>query len=133
MISREKHPGSFDIVHKPGWGPPILKDVKAYSAIGVDIGVKHFRDKSYSGRFVWVLLGELDCQLKRPILKRGVMWSKDNCIPEHDVVVTGGSTYTCRGILLETLEIPHQSPTGGCRHPHFCSLSLVEVNQAIKA
>ena len=76
----------------------------------IDVGVEHFWDKPHSGRFVWVLLCELNCQLKRPILlnvlnknnlyatlyylKGGIMWSKDNSIPKHDVVVTGGATYT---------------------------------------
>ena len=46
-------------------------------------------------------------------------WTND----ENTFQILLNGQLTCRGILLETLEIPHQSPTGGCRHPHFCSLS----------
>ena len=69
------------------------------------------------------------------------MWAKNHCIPEHDVVVTRCSTnswqnnlvkessreqeLTCWGILLQPLEVPHQSPPGGCRHSYFRTFSEI--------
>ena len=47
-------------------------------------------------------------------------WSKDNGIPEHDVVGARSSRDATWGIALETLKVLHETATGGGRHCGWC-------------
>jgi len=40
-----------------------------------------------------------------------------NSIPQHDIVVLWSTTNSCRWVLLQPLEIPHQSLPRWSRHP----------------
>ena len=50
------------------------------------------------------------------------MGSEYDGIPQHDVVVSGDSADARGGILLETLEVPHQTASGRRRHLSTCRL-----------
>ena len=43
---------------------------------------------------------------------------KYHSIPEHYIIVLGGTADTCRGVLLQSLKVPHQSLPCRSRHPH---------------
>ena len=38
----------------------------------------------------------------------GIVWTKDDCVPLHDVVGIGRPVDTLRGVLLQPFEVPHQ-------------------------
>ncbi len=95
---------------------PVLQDVEADSAVGVDVGVKHLGEELDDGRLVGVLLAELHGELEGPVLEGGVVRAEDDGVPQHDVVLARGARHPRGGVLLQALEVAHQSAAGGGRH-----------------
>ncbi len=66
----------------------ILEDVQTYSAVGVDVGMEHFRLEDDVGGFVRVFLGELDLELEKSPLPWSAFDALDDRLPvEHVVLV----------------------------------------------
>jgi len=108
--------GRQDGGHVVRGAPPVLKDVQADASVCVDVWMKHFADKSDCWWFVWILFGKTDCKLESPVFEWGFMWPEDDSVPQHDVVVSGGTADASRGVLLEPLEVTHQPSSCWSRH-----------------
>lgn len=103
-----------------GGTPTVLEDVQTYTAIRVDIWMKHLWHKSYCGGFVGVFFCELYNKLKCTILKGSSFRAKYDSIPHHDVVFRWSAANTGWRILLQSFKISHQSPSGRCWHGFTC-------------
>jgi len=66
--------------------PSVLKNVKTKLAVGVDVGVEHPRQEFDGGRLVRIGFVACSEKLESAIFKKGIAWTKDNGVPEHDVV-----------------------------------------------
>ena len=95
---------------------PVLQNVETDSSVGVDVGVKHFRDEFDHGRLVGVLLAELEGQLEGAVLEGGVVGPEDDGVPQHDVVLPGRAGHARGRVLLEALEVAHEASAGGRGH-----------------
>ena len=81
--------------------PLILEDVEADLPVVVDVGVEHFGEESDVRGLVGVVLGELQDQLERSALPRGVVGTEDDGLPHHNVVVHRCAGDSRGGIILE--------------------------------
>nr|GMD58117.1 Os05g0182550 [Ipomoea batatas]GME01875.1 Os05g0182550 [Ipomoea batatas] len=84
--------------------------------------MEHSGNKSHCWWLIWIILCKLKCQLKRTSIPRSVIRPKNNSIPKHYVVVIRSTADASWRILLQPLEIPHQSFPRWRRHPpHHCN------------
>jgi len=96
--------------------PPVLQDIQAEFACGVYVGVEHVADKLDRGWFIGVLFLEMHHEPEGAVFEGCICWADDDCVPSHDIVCyrrCGDSSWRIR---LHTLEISHQTATGGSRH-----------------
>lgn len=93
-----------------------MQYVQTNASISIDIGMEHIRDKPHCGWLVRVIFCELQGQLERTPIPRGIIRSENDSVPEHDVVFLGGTTDAGRGVMLEAFEVTHEAFTGGGGH-----------------
>jgi hypothetical protein len=74
----------------------------------VDVRVEHLRHKADFGRFIGVLLRELERELERAILPDCVLGTNDDCRPFHYVILLWASYDVGVIFGLNLLEVPHQ-------------------------
>ena len=70
---------------------PVLQNVQTDPSIRIHIWMKHLADESDCGRFVWILLRELYRQFEGAVLEGRVVRAEYHRVPQHDVVITGGT------------------------------------------
>jgi len=87
------------------WAPVILKDIKAYLSIIIDVGVEHFGNKLDGGGLVRVRFREFQYQLKGSTFPWSVVRSKNNCLPVKDIIVKRCTRHAAWGVMLEPFEI----------------------------
>merc|ERR1712189_5465 len=84
--------------------------------ISVNIRMEHFGYEFYNRRLIGVLFSKFHCQSKSTPFERCVVWSKYNSIPQHNIVFSWCTTDTSWWIILQSLEISHQSSASRSRH-----------------
>lgn len=67
--------------------PPILNDVQADHAVGVDIGMEDVGNETDTGRFSRVIITEGEFKLVYATFPRGVYWADYAGSPDKEVVV----------------------------------------------
>ena len=85
--------------------PLVLEDVQADLPVVVDVGVEHFGEEPDVRGLVGVVLGELQDQLERSALPRGVVGAEDDGLPHHNVVVHRCAGNSRGGIILESVGV----------------------------
>jgi len=115
-VTKQRLDRGKDRRHVVGRAPPVLKYVKADTPISVDIWMEHLREKLDYWRFVWVLFAEFHRELECAILKGSVMGTKDDGIPQHDVILPGSPRDPRWRVLLQSLEVSHKPPSSRRRH-----------------
>lgn len=73
--------------------------------------MEHLGDKVDFWRLAWIILGELEGQLKRSTIPGSVIRAENHSIPGHDIIIQRCTTDAKRGILLHSLEVSHQPPS----------------------
>jgi len=66
--------------------------------------MKHFGEESHLRCLVGVILGKFQYEFKGPSFPGRVVRPKDNCLPNHDIRVHGGTSHTGWWIILEPCE-----------------------------
>jgi len=101
--------------------PLILQNVQANAAIGVNIGMEHFGDELDNGSFVGVFLSEPERESERAIFEGGVVRSKNDGVPLHQIPI-GGRTGNARWrINLQFLEIADEAARRRRGHRKRCA------------
>lgn len=123
-VTKQRLDRGKDRRHVVGRAPPVLKYVKADAPISVDIWMEHLREKFDDWRFVWVLFAEFHRELECAILKGSIMGTKDDGIPQHDVILPGSPRDPRWRVLLQSLEVSHKPPSSRRRHDGERTLTL---------
>ena len=78
--------------------------------------MEHLGEELDDRRLVGILLAELHGELEGAVLEGGVVRPEDDGVPHHDVVLARSAGDAGRRVFLQTLEIAHETSSGGGRH-----------------
>ena len=82
--------------------PLIFQNVKANSAICVDVRVVNLRRELNLRRFEWVVCRKLDIQEENATLVRAIRWPHNRRLPREQVLAHGACT-AVRGRILRKI------------------------------
>ncbi len=96
--------------------PFVLKNINAYFAIVVNIGMKQLGFELEDWWLVRVIIIEIDLQAESASFPYGVERTIDDCFPMIDVIFIGSCVYPLVITVFDLIQILQQLPLRCCRH-----------------